>query len=364
MVVPQRVEIDLRSLELLPYGIVVVDQNGMIVYYNEREEQIAGRNREDVLGKNFFLEVAPCTNVKEFFGRFEGLLDEGDTTAEFDFVFPFKPRARKVRIAITKFVVEERTLGLIAVKDTTETEEIRGHILTSTRFAEVGEVASGVAHNFRNVLMSINTWAAILQREASSLSDRGIRALAELQRAVNDGRRMVERIRVDGSDALAVPSLSDVSQVAREAVEQARARAMETKVDMAKVSLELALPESLPAVLVVESELREVIVNLINNAYDATAAGGRIRVKAEASDSSVLITVRDWGTGMSEEVQEKLFRPLFTTKGVRGTGLGLSTSFAAVRRMGGTITVSSVAGEGSTFTVGLPRADAVPASSA
>lgn len=353
----ENVEIDFRSLELLPYGIIVVDRDGVIVYYNEREEQISGRSRVDVLGKNFFLEVAPCANVIDFYGRFRELMRNGDVTVEFTFRFPFQPRAREVEIAITKFVVEERTLGLIAVKDTTETEEVRGQILTNTRFAEVGEVASGVAHNFRNVLMSINTWLAVLQRESYNLSERGTRALTELARAVEDGRRMVERIRVEKERELVEPAITNPNEVARHAAQQSTARAQGAGIDVSTIELKLELEASLPHVNVIESELKEVLVNLISNAYDATAAGGGIHVKTESTESSVLITVRDSGVGMSEEVQEKLFRPLFTTKGSRGTGLGLSTSFAAVRAMGGTITVSSIAGEGSIFTVALPRAD-------
>ncbi len=70
--------VDFATLDLLPYGIIIVNKQGDILFYNSREEQIACRRREDVVGKNFFTEVAPCTQVQEFYGRFKETMQESE----------------------------------------------------------------------------------------------------------------------------------------------------------------------------------------------------------------------------------------------------------------------------------------------
>ena len=99
-----------------------------------------------------------------------------------------------------------------------------------------------------------------------------------------------------------------------------------------------------------------MIVNLIVNAFEALESSGRVSVSTEYTEGSVRVIVRDNGIGMSESEQRKVFRPLFTTKGANGTGLGLSTSYSTIRRFGGTIAFQSVSGEGTSFTISLPPA--------
>jgi signal transduction histidine kinase len=124
----------------------------------------------------------------------------------------------------------------------------------------------------------------------------------------------------------------------------------------AHVRFRTELGQDLPPVLASPSELREVFVNLLRNAVDAVEGEGEVLVRTRADGAHGVVEVSDTGTGMTPEVQEKLFRPLFTTKGERGRGLGLATSYAIVRRHGGDIQVKSAPGAGTTFTVRLPVA--------
>jgi CheY-like chemotaxis protein/anti-sigma regulatory factor (Ser/Thr protein kinase) len=124
-------------------------------------------------------------------------------------------------------------------------------------------------------------------------------------------------------------------------------------------TIELALhTDAKMAIQGTPTELREVLTNLIFNAVDAMPHGGKITLRTWSTPSDVFVSIRDTGTGMSEFVQHRLFEPLFTTKGEHGNGLGLSISFAIVRRHGGDITVQSALGQGSTFTVRLPAVEA------
>jgi CheY-like chemotaxis protein/anti-sigma regulatory factor (Ser/Thr protein kinase) len=106
------------------------------------------------------------------------------------------------------------------------------------------------------------------------------------------------------------------------------------------------------------SELREVFVNLILNAVQAMPDGGLITFEAFTTErQAVCATVSDTGIGMSEDIQENIFEPLFTTKGEQGTGMGLSASYGIIQEHGGDIDVESGPGEGTTFTITFPPAD-------
>ena len=118
-------EMDFATLDLLPYGIIVVDEEGRILYYNAREEEIANRRREDVKGKNFFTQVAPCTQVQEFYGRFKETMHRVGLVADFHFHFPFPERPREVEITLTSFQKDGSNLCLISVSDVTEKDVLR-----------------------------------------------------------------------------------------------------------------------------------------------------------------------------------------------------------------------------------------------
>jgi CheY-like chemotaxis protein len=102
------------------------------------------------------------------------------------------------------------------------------------------------------------------------------------------------------------------------------------------------------------SEIRELLTNLVFNAVDAMPEGGALTVRSWSTASDVFVAVQDSGTGIPETVRRRLFEPFFSTKGERGTGLGLSVSFGIVRRHGGEITVESEVGRGTTFTIRFP----------
>ncbi|HYE66236.1 MAG TPA: PAS domain-containing protein, partial [Pyrinomonadaceae bacterium] len=118
-------QIDFATLDLLPYGIIVLDEHGTVLYYNAREEQIAGRKRENVIGKNFFKEVAPCAQVEEFHGRFQEAMRRVGLVTDFHFHFPFPGRAREVEISLTSFKKGDSNLCLISVSDVTEKNDLR-----------------------------------------------------------------------------------------------------------------------------------------------------------------------------------------------------------------------------------------------
>lgn len=354
-------EIDFATLDLLPYGIIVVDEGGRILFYNAREEQIARRRREDVVGKNFFKEIAPCAQVQEFYGRFEEAMRETGLVASFSFTFPFPNNPREVEISLSSFRKENSHLCLISVSDVTEKNLLREHIVRSERLREVGEVAAGVAHSFNNLLTVIRGNAELILTMVAEGDPARVRA-EKILKAADDGEEIVKRIRSSAHPVTPVSedetTLVDLNQVIKDSIAFTEDYASAAQDERgARVSFVTSLAADRLFVRAHASALREVFTNLLRNAVDATEGQGRISV-ASCSEPNGWnkVEVSDTGAGMGPDIQEKLFRPLFTTKGERGTGLGLSTCYAIVRRYGGDIKIKSAPGEGSTFSVMLPRA--------
>jgi photoactive yellow protein len=351
-----RPEIDFATLDLLPYGIIVVDEAGKILYYNAREEEIAGRRKEDVVGKNFFTEVAPCTQVQEFYGQFKETMQRVGLVASFDFHFPFPGRPREVEITLTSFQKEGSNFCLIAVSDVTEKDVLREHLMRGERLREVGEVAAGVAHNFNNLLTVIRGNAELLLTHFKD--DEFARQRTEkILRASDDGEQMIKRIRESARHYPDVPSAMapiQLKELVKDSIAFTEDYARASKDERgARVRFKTELAEGLSPVRASASELREVFVNLLRNAVDAIEGEGEVTVRTRAEDGCNVAEVSDTGAGMSEDVQGKLFRPLFTTKGERGTGLGLATCYAILRRHGGDIEVKSAPDEGTTFIIKL-----------
>lgn len=348
--------IDFATLDLLPYGIIVVDREGKILYYNAREEQIAGRRKENVIGRNFFTEVAPCTQVRDFYGRFQEAMNRPGWTVNFQFRFPFPDNPREVEIALTSFENRGDRLCLISVNDVTEQKALRERLIRAEHLRELGEVAAGVAHNFGNLLMVIRGNAEVMLDMTEDEALR--RRIEKIIKASDDGAKLVQRIRDSARHKPEDVERAeiDLNDVLRDSVAWMEDYIYEARRERgAAIDTELDLTPDLPRVRASATEMREVFVNLLRNAVDAIRGEGRIRVRSAAEDGRVVVEVSDTGCGMSADVMAKIFHPLFTTKGERGTGLGLTTCYAIVRRHGGDIRVRSEEGKGTTFTVSLPR---------
>ncbi len=109
-----------EQLDNLPYGVIELSEDATILTYNAGEAEISGRKPENVIGKNFFTEVAPCTDVREFHGRFVDLIEHRSVNHEFDFVFPFKP---PMTVSITMlYEQEENSVWVIVERKQIETQ--------------------------------------------------------------------------------------------------------------------------------------------------------------------------------------------------------------------------------------------------
>ncbi|MGE3273574.1 MAG: nitrogen regulation protein NR(II) [Vicinamibacterales bacterium] len=347
---------DFSTLDLLPYGIIVVDTSGTVLYYNEREEQISRRDRTEVVGRNFFTEIAPCTRVQAFHGRFEDLIRRGAGAARFAFHFPLAHGPRDVEITMTPFEHEGSRLCMIAVNDITAQDEVRSQVLESERFRDIGEVAARVAHNFGNLLQVIvGSTEMLLTR--TDLPPDAMHRIKAIRTAGEDGTALVGRVRsLMAHRTPAVPfEPIDLAVVATQAGAWAMDFAARHAAESGTAPVPVAVEAGAPAwAFAAASEIRELLLNLLKNAVEATRASGQVTIRVEPGPARHTVVVEDTGMGMSAATLSRLFRPFFTTKGRKGTGFGLATAYTIAQAHGGQLAVDSVEGKGTRFHLRLP----------
>jgi len=238
-----------------------------------------------------------------------------------------------------------------------EQERIREQFTQVEKMSAVGQLASGVAHDFNNTLAGILGRAELMLRRARDPEIK--RGLEIIVQAASDGARTVKRIqdfarqrRDHDFVPVAVDQLLiDINEITRP---RWKDRAQSGNVH---INLNLQI-NSAASVMGDASELREVLVNMVFNAVDAMPEGGLLTLGAEERDGSVEILVSDTGIGMSPEVRSRIFDPFFTTKGNAGMGLGLAVCYGIIQRHEGGIEVESEVGRGTTFRIKLPLAEA------
>jgi signal transduction histidine kinase len=239
-------------------------------------------------------------------------------------------------------------------------EASQQQMVQAERLSALGEMAAGVAHDFNNLLAVVAGRAELLLRAGQEPAV--ARDVQIIRQAARDGAQTVRRIQEFTRTRQTRPSgRVDVPELLRDVVELTRGR-WKDEVQSLGVSYEVRVESgSVPPVKGIAPELREVFMNLLINGLDAMTGGGQFVFRVSSDRDTVTIAAEDTGCGMSEATRRKVLEPFFTTKGVRGTGLGLSVSWGIVNRHGGTIDIESRLGEGSVFIVRLPVSKQVPA---
>ncbi len=228
----------------------------------------------------------------------------------------------------------------------------------SERMRMIGQIASGVAHDLNNVLANVLGHSQLLKAETEDQDV--INTINIIEQSALDGAETVRRIQEFTVQRMQQNlDLIDLNAVVQSTIDLSRPRWRDDAQQRGmRVEVEREL-QPIPTVQGKAAEMREVLVNLLNNAIDAMPPeGGKLTFKTylENSGQSVCLEVADTGKGMSPEVRRHIFEPFYTTKGVRGTGLGLSVAYSIISRFGGEISVESRPGMGTAFFIRLPVA--------
>jgi PAS domain S-box-containing protein len=231
-------------------------------------------------------------------------------------------------------------------------------IIQQERLRALGQMASGIAHDFNNTLVPILGFSELLACNDAILRDlpAARKYLEIIQTAAKDASSVVARLRefYRSRDDRESFSAINLSKLVEQSVTLTKPR-WKDQAQASGATIEVVtMLEAMPPVAGEESALREVFTNLIFNAVDALPKGGTITVRAFRLGESAVIEVADNGTGMTEEVRRRCLEPFFSTKGDRGTGLGLSMVFGIIQRHSGIIDIRSQVGQGTTFVITLP----------
>jgi signal transduction histidine kinase/ActR/RegA family two-component response regulator len=242
-----------------------------------------------------------------------------------------------------------------------EQERIREQYSQIEKMSALGELASGVAHDFNNTLAGILGRAQLLlgTRDLEKI-DRGLNLMIK---TAKDGARTIKRIQDFARQRRDHDfDLVDMGQLLLDVGEITRPRWKDwAEANNVHISLDLQV-HCTALIMGDESELREVLVNMVFNAVDAMPRGGRLTLAVEEAGDVVNVFVRDTGIGMQEDVRLRVFDPFFTTKGKAGMGLGLAVSYGIIRRHEGIVEVESEVDLGTSFCIRLPITEA-PANS-
>ena len=358
-----------QILAAVEQAIISTDTSGTVLTWNRHAETLYGWTAEQAVGKKLRDLLDPAY---EFGDESQSVkrLAAGERVAYQRQVRRRDGESRWVSVvAAPMFDAAGKVSHYVGMSvDITDRVNLQTQLQEAQKLDAVGRLAGGVAHDFNNLLTVIvaNTElaAANLPPGSEAAAD-----LAEVSRAAMRGSALTRQLLTFGRREPVETTTLNVNRVVCDVAEMLR------RVIGEDVAMQVNTSPDTPAVIANHGQLEQAITNLVINARDAMPAGGALTIetkRVEAADtpmateqagtaaaSFAAIVVRDTGHGMSERVRTRVFEPFFTTKSPdKGTGLGLASVYGIVKAANGAIDVASKVGEGSTFTIFLPGAEA------
>lgn len=340
-------------------GVLVMGEDYRLIYVNERLSHLLGYERESLIGVDFlsFLDERSQDLLKE---RSRSSRKGLEVSSQFEVSILRKSgESRIVEISSTLIRDSQGNANHIAfLKDITEKRKLEEQLLQSERLKAIGEMASGVAHDFNNALAIILGNTQLLLLNAKDKEQ--LETLKIIEKVAKDSAQTVRRLQEFTRSKVQQDLYPmDIPLILKDAIEITRPKWKDAAHERGIFIDIVTQFEDVPRAVGNVSELREVITNLIFNAVEAMPEGGRIVLKTFPREEKVCVQVIDTGVGMTEEVRKKVFDPFFTTKPFTNTGLGLSMAYGIIKRFGGDIEVESGPGRGTVFTIFLQSATEV-----
>ncbi len=245
--------------------------------------------------------------------------------------------ARKVAFIITRQEANEKKQAL---------EEQLRH---ADRLATIGQLAAGMAHELNNPLGDILGFAQLVSNYPD-LPEPAYRDLIKIVKSTLYAREVIKKVLLFSRQTQPREARANLNKLIEEWADFIESRCAQNNIGTV-----LEMEQKLPSVSGDPAQLNQVLINLVVNAIHAMPEGGILTIKTREEPRAVSMVVQDTGVGIEEDIKDKIFLPFFTTKEVdQGTGLGLSVVYGIIKEHGGTVTVDSRAGVGSTFEIKLP----------
>jgi two-component system sensor kinase FixL len=346
----QRIAVLEKAVENTNEAFVTIDGHHRVVFFNKAAERIFGFKREEVIGRDLNVIMAPtCSrNHREAVARYLERRIPHRIGHDTEIIATRKTgQSFPANISFSVSEVKGKIYFTGIVRDLTETKALQERIIKSERLAALGQVVAEISHEIKNPLMMIGGFA----RQVSGETDNE-KAVAKLNIIVNEVARL-ENLLSELRDLYLPRTLDkqemDINQLLLEVYELVKedCRRKNIRVDLRK-SGEKAMVKG------DRGKLEQVLLNLAKNAIEAMVAGGNLLLSSLQKGNEVEISIADDGCGISEEHRDKIFSPFFTTK-KKGTGLGLSVSKSIVEdHPGSFLTFETQEGKGTTFKVTMP----------
>ena len=349
-----------RALADATMEAVVLHNHGVILDTNATADKLFGLSAGMMIGRSVGEFIAPGSidvALEKVEANESGMYESSGMRSDGS-QFPCEARARVV-------TYRGESVRMVAIRDLTERKQLEARLALADRLASMGTLAAGVAHEINNPLSYILLNLEIAQSELANASPE--RPATHALSSVRDALEGTERVKRIVSD---LRSFSRGSGDETASVDLERtvsfARAISANEVRHRATLDVRLA-GLPPVRGNETRLGQVFLNLIMNAAqsipDGSAGSQRISIVGRREgDAWVVVDVSDTGAGIPREILPRIFEPFVTSKSrAEGTGLGLSIAQSILTAMGGSISVTSTVGRGTTFTLRLPVADEVKA---
>ncbi|MCJ7455967.1 PAS domain S-box protein [Candidatus Bathyarchaeota archaeon] len=319
----------------------------VLTYVSERVVSMLGFEPRDFSGHpEFWLGRVHPDDLRRYPAEVQELWKMGQYTFEYRFLHKdgtyrwIREEAKVIRDAAGKPV---EVMGYWT--DVTEWKRMEAELVRSQRFAAIGETAAMVGHDLRNPLQGITGAVYNLKtKEDSKLSKEGKEMLQLIQEEIGRSDKIINDLLEYSRELHLELSETNVKSITQDAL---------AKVKIPKRVRVVNSTKNQPTMRLDVEKMRRIFLNLTLNAVDAMPKGGTLTIASARSDDNVHITFKDTGEGMTTETLAKLWSPLYTTR-AKGMGFGLAVAKRLVEAHGGSISVETKVGKGSTFTVTLP----------
>ncbi|MCH9010063.1 MAG: response regulator, partial [Chloroflexi bacterium] len=343
-------------------SIFWIGPDGGFQFVNEAACETLGYSREELLDMKLS-DINPNFTEADWPEQWERVKALGSNRLETTHLTK-DGKAIPIELTVNYLEFNGQEFNFAYARDITNRRRLESQLIESQKMEAVGRLAGGVAHDFNNFLTPMMSYA-YLATQTPNLDDRLREYLGEIQKAAEHAANVTNQLLSFSRRQLIEPKVVDMNEVMFNMDRMLR-RLLGEDLEM------VAIPYKEPMLVKVDpGQIEQVLVNLVVNARDALPDGGKIILTTYIADENdlrssslsegeeveyIVLSVKDDGIGMDEEVKSHIFEPFYTTKAAdKGTGLGLSTCFGIVKQAGGDIEVDSAPGKGTNFRVFLPR---------
>ncbi len=340
---------------------IVYDSEGMpcnfkFLLVNQAFENLTGLKNDEIIGK-FVLDILPDFE-KEWIEIYGKVAKTGASER-----FELYSSSLNKHLEVHAFCPMKNQFACI-FQDISLRKNLEAELIISERLAAVGQLSSGIAHEFNNILAIIKGNAQLLKMDIENLSDEQKEMLDIIDEQTNRGKDIANRMMSFSSPRKLSKEKYDIVEIIKEVISIQERRLMMDNIDI-EFSIEDCNTDYF--LLMDKKQIQQVIVNLLINAAHAIKPKGRgiIKIHLSQTDKNIIIAIEDNGVGMNPDTKSKIFTPFFSTKGafsnndlaIKGTGLGLLICLTIVKMHNGSINIESQEGQGSTFIIKLPQAN-------